>query len=145
MLVYHLHEFDVFIIWQAFANRGQTRSTRAPRVSLSSPSLPETALTSPAEAVRTPHPPSRALCHAHCARAHRQGHDPLRGYAPGRQGFRLEQGSVRHRPSCACSIVSDLSPSPPCSGAPFETEIGVGKVIKGWDEGMFCSFQSILP
>lgn len=32
-----------------------------------------------------------------------------------------------------------LSNTAPRSGSPFKTQIGVGKVIKGWDEGVFLN------
>lgn len=71
----------------------------------------------------------------------RQGHDSLRWHAPRRQEVRLQSGSVRHR-LCSCSLASRSRSHR--SGQPFETEIGVGKVIKGWDEGTSVS-NSIAP
>lgn len=37
-----------------------------------------------------------------------------------------------------------LSAIPRFSGAPFETQIGVGKVIKGWDEGALLALTGDL-
>lgn len=72
----------------------------------------------------------------HTRSCSRQGHDSLCWHAPRRQEVRLQSGSVRHRLSCFALASRSRSP---CSGQPFETEIGVGKVIKGWDEGTSLS------
>jgi hypothetical protein len=48
-------------------------------------------------------------------------------------------GIGEHR---ASSAFSDALTTPlKHSGLPFVTEIGVGKVIKGWDEGIILTFS----
>jgi hypothetical protein len=61
----------------------------------------------------------------------RYRHHPLRRHSPGRHKVRLFAGPVRGD----CLSTNANNSFCPVSGDPFVTQIGIGKVIRGWDEG----------
>lgn len=73
--------------------------------------------------------------------AFRYGHDPLcRDHRRQRFNFRLQPRSVGVKGSVLRPLSESHLTSVVCCvssfrGSPFITEVGVGKLIKGWDEG----------